>query len=357
VCSSDLTDRNRVITWVNEGMSRLTGYTSEEMIGRTPKMFQSDRTSITVRKEIAENLARNRSVKVELENINKQGDHYWIELHIEPITDAVGTVSGFLAVQVDITERKRHENELQDALQKATELSEIKSKFVSMASHEFRTPLTTIMSGAELLTHALEQPAMPPKERMLRYVGRISTEVARLAGLINDVLILGRQEAGKVPFRPVETDIILLCRELFQDREVVAGDDRIMQLSVTGQPRTLVIDPALISQVLINLANNALKYSKGRPAPELKLEFMENHLRIVVRDFGIGIPEEDRKHLFETFYRGANVGNIPGTGLGLSIVQQFVLLHNGEISVQSQENSGTSITLDFVYETVQPRMI
>jgi PAS domain S-box-containing protein len=88
-----ITDRNRVITWVNEGMSRLTGYTSEEMIGRTPKMFQSDRTSITVRKEIAENLARNRSVKVELENINKQGDHYWIELHIEPITDAVGTVS------------------------------------------------------------------------------------------------------------------------------------------------------------------------------------------------------------------------------------------------------------------------
>lgn len=344
-----ITDPDQRIVWVNEGMSRLSGYTFEEMIGRTPKMFQSERTSLEVRQEIADHLRSRKSVRVEVENMARDGASYWIELHIEPFSDAVGRLAGYLAVQVDVTERKRHEQELKAALEKANELNEIKSKFVSMASHEFRTPLTTIMSSAELLSHLMQSGGDLSREKLNRYIGRISGEVERLAGLINDVLVLGKQEAGKIVFRPVDSDLNALVNELFADRIVVAGDTRMLTIRFKGMGRPVRIDPALMGQVLTNLVTNGFKYSRGRPAPELIIAYEPDHIRIQVKDQGIGIPKGDQKHLFETFYRGRNVENIPGTGLGLAIVKQFVELHKGKITVDSAENSGTCVTLTMGY--------
>lgn len=348
-----ITDNRGVITWVNQGMTKLTGYAFEEIVGRTPRMFQSENTIAEVRARIARQLQERVSIREELENVTKDGRPYWIELHIEPFYDPFGNLQGYLAIQVDITQRKQYEQELRIALEKATELSEIKSKFVSMASHEFRTPLTTIMSNAELLTHVLEQGREINQAKLIRYVTRITSESDRLAGLINDVLVLGRQEAGKIPFRPVPTDLGALVSELFADRQVVENDDRQVEISKLGIPRFLCLDPALIGQALTNLVTNALKYSKGKPAPQMRIHYSESSLIVRVQDFGIGIPEEDQKHLFETFYRGANVENIPGTGLGLSIVRQFIGLHNGEIFLESHVNSGTSITLNFHYEDLK----
>lgn len=348
-----ITDSRGIITWVNQGMTKLTGYDFEEMVGQTPRMFQSENTNLEVRTRIARQLQERVSIREELENITKDRRPYWIELHIEPFYDPFGNLQGFLAIQVDITQRKQYEQELRIALEKATELSEIKSKFVSMASHEFRTPLTTIMSSAELLTHVLEQGQELNQAKLIRYVTRITSESDRLAGLINDVLVLGRQEAGKIPFRPVPTDLVALVNELFADRQVVENDDRKVVISITGAPRALCMDPALIGQTLTNLVTNAIKYSKDKPPPLMHISFGDAGLVIQVQDFGIGIPEEDQKHLFETFYRGANVENIPGTGLGLSIVHQFIKLHHGEIMVKSRVNSGTSVTLEFEYEDLK----
>ena len=348
-----ITDTRGIIIWVNQGMTKLTGYDYAEMVGQTPRMFQSKSTDAVVRSRIARQLQEQRSIREELENITKDGRPYWIELHIEPFYDSFGSLQGFMAIQVDITQRKQYEHELRVALDKATELSEIKSKFVSMASHEFRTPLTTILSSAELLVHVLEQSQELNRSKLMRYVSRITGEGDRLAGLINDVLILGRQEAGKIPFRPVQTDVSALVSELFADRQVVENDDRQLEISFRGTQRLLCLDPALIGQTLTNLVTNALKYSRGSRAPHMVIDYREDRLVIQVQDFGIGIPEEDQKHLFETFYRGANVENIPGTGLGLSIVRQFTELHHGEIIIKIRVNSGTSVTLEFVYEELR----
>ncbi len=348
-----ITDVNKVITWVNAGMEKITGYAVEEMIGRSPKMFQSANTSELVRQSIREGLGRMENVRVELENVTRSGNPYWIELHIEPIMDSYGRLSGYLAIQVDITDRKRHEQELRQALSRETELNQMKSRFISMTSHEFRTPLTSIQTSAELLEmlYAGQEGVVGEKSR--RFLTRIQSETARLTSLMDDILILGRVEAGKVMLRATETDLPALIDELFIERPLLYNDDRTIAVEQTGVPRTLKIDPVLFSHILNNLGSNALKYSKGKPAPVLSIQWMEDRVILSLCDQGIGIPDADLQNLFQSFYRASNVENIQGTGLGLVIVKQFTELHHGRIQVKSSENKGTCVILEFTFADLE----
>jgi len=344
-----ITDPSRVIIWVNEGMEKLTGYTAGEMIGNSPKMFQSPQTSLAVRKEIRTKLDRLERVRVVLENISKQGRSYFIELHIEPFLDSYGKLAGFLAIQVDITERILHENELKKALSQETELNQMKSRFISMTSHEFRTPLTSIQSSAELLQMMYSEGDDEQSRKSMRFLSRILSEVMRLTSLMDDILVLGRVEAGRITLAPVETDLVVLVEEIFGERRLLYNDDRSIRVVYEGQPRKLRIDPVLFSHILNNIGTNALKYSKGRPEPVLTVGWKEDHLRLAMCDEGIGIPEDDLKNLFQSFHRGSNVANIQGTGLGLVIVKQFADLHRGRIQIKSSENRGTCVILEFPY--------
>ncbi len=259
-----------------------------------------------------------------------------------PLINSDGQYDRLLVVASDITERKKSEDALQQALETEKELNELKSRFVSMASHEFRTPLATILAITETLSayrHKLSEQQI--EERF----GRIKDQIQHLTAIMDDVLLLARLQARRAEFKPVMVVLDLLCRSVldeFQNRPditqhvVYACDDTLREVS---------IDRKLMRQVISNLMSNAIKYSPAGTTIQVNLEYTPESVVLSVRDQGIGIPDADLKHLFEPFHRAANVGTISGTGLGLVIIKESVELHSGSIEVESQVGQGTTFTI------------
>lgn len=241
-----------------------------------------------------------------------------------------------------LIQRKRAEEEIRKALVKEKELNELKSRFVSMTSHEFRTPLGTILSSAELLE---KYRIRWTEEKQTTHLQRIQTAVKHMTEMLNNVLTLGKAEAGKLEFNPTFIDLERFCRDLvdgFQLEE--ENQQRIIFHSDSFGDRAFV-DEKLLRHILTNLLCNALKYSSQESSVELSLKYEENQAVFQVRDWGIGIPSSDQKRLFESFHRASNVGNIQGTGLGLAIVKNCVDLQGGRISISSQVGVGTTFTV------------
>ena len=287
--------------------------------------------------------------RVEAGAVRADGTEFLVELSMAPVV-----ISGenFLSLFIrDITLRKKAENELRLALAREAELNSMKTRFITMASHEFRTPLTTIQSTIEILSMTFDGLGGQLKPKIDKYFHRIIGEIDRLTRLMNDILVIGRIDAEKVTFSPVEFDLPNLLQELLQSQTFVKNDNRQISLKFIGTAKKIKADPTLLGHVMTNLLSNALKYSMGRPAPELMVDFSSDVLKIRVKDYGVGIPSEEQKNLFETFFRASNVENIQGTGLGLVIAKQFVEIHGGKIEVRSEENIGTEFTVSLPYLT------
>ena len=226
----------------------------------------------------------------------------------------------------------------------------MKSRFISMTSHEFRTPLTTIQANTELLEIFLDNQVLPNTKPAEKYINRITTEVSRLTYLMNDILLMGRIESGRIPFKPVLTDAVALITEFRESHRFENADERRLQVTIQGEPKPVSLDPFLFNHILTNLVSNAFKYSKGRPDPELTLSFKTSELELIIRDYGIGIPLADQPKIFDSFFRSSNVENIQGTGMGLAIVKQFIDLHEASFRLESVEHEGTTLFLGFKYE-------
>jgi PAS domain S-box-containing protein len=242
--------------------------------------------------------------------------------------------------------RKKAEEDLRRALEKEKELTELKSRLVSMTSHEFRTPLTTIQTNAEILSIRLKN----EDEKIQKHLDRITTEVSKLTRLMEDILLMGRYESGKIIFQPAETDVLALVEELVQIRSQHDKEKRSISLHIEGAPRHIQADSNLLTHAIGNIISNALKYSYGKPAPEVSISFKNTELEIKICDFGIGIPATEQSKLFDTFYRASNVTNIQGTGMGLVIVKQFIELHQGSVNLESKEGEGTCVTIQLPYQ-------
>jgi signal transduction histidine kinase len=243
-----------------------------------------------------------------------------------------------VTVGIDITERKRLEEELRASLDREKELGDLKSRFISMTSHEFRTPLSTILSSAELLEHYSKNWS---EEKKFIHLHRIQIAVQHMIGLLDDVLIIGKAEAGQSDFKPEPLHLEEFCIELVKELQLNEGDSRAINLIARCKSLSFCLDEKLLRHILSNLLSNAIKYSpEGSP---IRFEIAQQKDAIVfqIEDKGIGIPLQDRQCLFESFHRAANVGNIPGTGLGLAIVKKCVDLHGGEITVKSKVGVGT----------------
>lgn len=342
-----ITNEKNLITWANESMTRISGYELKEMLGRPPAMFQSEKTSKEVKEHIRSRLQDRKNVRVEIENLAKDGRDYWVELHIEPILDVYKNIKGFLAIQVDITQRKIQEHELQKTLEKQQELNQMKSRFLTMTSHEFRTPLTSIQATAEVLQILMEGDRIDDIPKFKRYVGRITGEIDRLRALMDDIISIERFEAGRIPFNPVETDLVSLISNTLEDRHLLPNDSRQIIIKVQGMPRKVKIDAHLIAQAITNLATNALKYSPGKSEPVLTLTWSAESFTLELCDQGIGIPQQDQPNLFQSFFRASNADSFQGTGLGLVIVRQFIEIHGGKIFLQSVVDQGTCVKLEF----------
>lgn len=234
--------------------------------------------------------------------------------------------------------------EVSISLEKEKELGQLKSRFVSMASHEFRTPLSAIQLSAVLIEKYSVQLNNP---NIAKHIGKIKNAISNLTSILNDFLSLEKLEAGKVEPVYSSFDIVKYAEEITEEMQMVAKQNQLIVYQHTGTGSSVKLDQALLKNCIINLIGNAIKYSGENTFIEVNTEISERQLNITIKDNGIGIPETDQKHLFEAFFRAHNTGNIPGTGLGLNIVTRYTNLMNGKISFKSQVNKGTSFTLSF----------
>jgi len=267
---------------------------------------------------------------------------------------AVSEEDEVVAIVRNISDRKQAEDELRETLKTEKELNELKSRFISTASHEFRTPLTAIMSSAELLEHYSQKWSEQKKNV---HFERIYSNIQHMTQLLDDVLLLGKAEAGKLEFQPSPINVIQFCCCLVEELQLSMGRQHTMiftpqyldtelDSSAGSNPCTsAALDEKLLLHILSNLLSNAIKYSPIGSTIQLILTCLDSHVEIQIQDQGIGIPDEDQTRLFEVFHRAKNVGERPGTGLGLAIVKNAVDLHGGFITVKSQVGVGTTFTV------------
>jgi len=249
-----------------------------------------------------------------------------------------------LSLKESVTALQLAKEEVSESLEKEKELGQLKSRFVSMASHEFRTPLSSIQLSAVLIEKYAQEFNNP---NIKKHIAKIKMSVGNLTGILNDFLSLERLEAGKTEAVFSEFDIIKFAEEITEEMQLIAKENQNIIYQHTGTIGTFRLDQALLKNCIINLVSNAIKYSGENTFIEFNSEIIDRNLIIIIKDNGIGIPENDQKHLFEAFFRAHNTGNIPGTGLGLNIVSRYVGLMNGSIKFKSLVNHGTSFTLSF----------
>lgn len=246
-------------------------------------------------------------------------------------------------LQETLTELEISKEELLKALSKEKELGDLKSRFVSMASHEFRTPLSTILSSASLVSKYIKEEEQDKRDK---HINRIKSSVSNLTDILNDFLSIGKIEDGKLiahfTYFNIKDLITTVCNEI---GGITKAEQHITYHHIGEE--MVQLDASLLRNVMNNLLSNAIKFSPLNGTIEVKSELTESHVLLTVKDSGIGISEEDKHHLFERFFRGTNVTNIQGTGLGLHIVEKYVELMNGNIECESELEKGTSFIITF----------
>jgi PAS domain S-box-containing protein len=261
---------------------------------------------------------------------------------VSGVTIELNGVDHLLVMGVDISQRKQAEVELLRTLERETELNQLKSNFVSMVSHEFRTPLGIIQSSAELLHEFYQK--MPAADRD-QQLDSITRNTRRMATLMEEMLVLSRLDAGKLEFQPTTLDLARFCRRLVD--EILSATNRhcCIELSLASHALNAHADERLLSHIFTNRLSNAVKYSESGSTVNFTIEQDAADVVCTIRDHGIGISAEDQENLFKAFHRGSNVGTRPGTGLGLLLVKRCVELHLGTVQLVSQPGEGTTVTV------------
>lgn len=295
---------------------------------------------------------------LDLYAVRKNGSEFPVEVSLSTYTTPHGQFA--IAFISDITVRKESEkalvqlnseleekvkvrtHSLEEALEKEKELNELKSRFVSMASHEFRTPLSTVLSSAYLISKYVDTEDQPKRDK---HIQRIVSSVNMLTDILNDFLSVGKIEEGKIQVRFSEINIENIVLELINELNPILKDGQVINYTHSGK-EIVLLDLALLKHVLMNLLSNAIKFSPYNATISVQ-STNGDKLLLSVRDEGIGISEDDQQHLFERFFRGTNAANIQGTGLGLHIVAKYVELMNGTISCNTQLGKGTEFLIEF----------
>jgi PAS domain S-box-containing protein len=254
-------------------------------------------------------------------------------------------------LEEEIARRKEAESELQKALKKELELGELKSRFVSMASHEFRTPLTGILSSITLIG---KYNSDDQEDKRQKHIKRIRSSVQNLTSILNDFLSFDKLQAGKIMCNPVEFDLSVFIKDLIEEVSQLKKLGQEVRFTNKNEVGYFFNDPHLLKNILLNLISNAIKYTNEHKKIEVISTLKKDGLTVKVIDDGIGIPEEEQKYLFDRFFRAKNANNIQGTGLGLNIVQQYVRLLGGTINYESTEGKGSTFMLFLpFYKTTQ----
>jgi PAS domain S-box-containing protein len=295
------------------------------------------------------------AVKTKVKNkIEKslKGKHCSFEVEFQDKTYLVNTTPLFnvdkkitqvLLVYNNITDQKQAELKILNTLKVEQELGELKSRFISMASHEFRTPLSAILSSAILIE---KQNEVGKEEKRLKHVKKIRTNVKNLVVILNDFLSLSKLEEGKVIMQPTKFNIIAFSKSLIDEIKGIKKNGQTILFNSNKMEQEVFIDKKLFRHIAFNLLSNAIKYSAEKKEITFKIESNKSQLKIEIIDQGIGIPKEDQANMFQRFYRANNAANIEGTGLGLNIVKQYIELMGGNIKFKSELNIGSTFYVE-----------
>jgi signal transduction histidine kinase len=256
------------------------------------------------------------------------------------VEEVLARVENHLTLQRVQIELQQAKAEALKALEQEQEMNRLKTEFVSMISHDFRTPLTSIQGFAELVHYGGESLS---REMRDRYFGKIGAAVEHMLYLLDEVLLIGSIEAGKTQCQPTLVEIQKFCRDVCEAMELSDNKQHTIHFTSNQCYDLIAVDQDLLKRILTNLLSNAIKYSNRNTPIYFELFCEEHKIVFQIKDEGIGIPSENQPHLFTTFYRCSNVGQIKGTGLGLAVVKKCVEAHQGEIHLESEEGIGTTV--------------
>ena len=325
---------------VNDALLAWLGRPREEVLGRTSAdlaMWEN----LAEREQIWRELRDGVSIRQrECRWRNRKNEVFTVLISAERVT--VDNQPHVLSLVLDISQRKNAEVEILKALAREKELSQLKSNFVSMVSHEFRTPLGIIQSSAELLRDFYTRMESEERDEQLDSIFR---NTRRMAGMMEEILVLSRLDAGKLEFQPTSIDLNAFCRRVVDEVRSATNRRCQIELSLNSLPREAQADERLLGHIFTNLLSNAVKYSEAGATVHFALERNGTEAVGTIRDRGVGISEDDQQKLFTAFHRGANVGSRPGTGLGLMLVKRCTELHRGNVRVTSEIGEGTTVVV------------
>jgi len=326
--------------WVNEKFASMLGYTRDELIGESSHLIHPDYAQWQTLGDVARrSLMATGVCSSERQLLRRNGEVFWV-LMAGTCVRSHDPDSGVIWTFLDITERKQAEDDTRRALAQQQGLNELRTRFIAMTSHEFRTPLATILSSTELLKYYGER---LPAEDKAAVLNSIEAGVSRMTTMLDRVLLISKAQAQMLEFKPQSVDLGALCHGLLEDTKKRHPDTNCrFELILAPDVSRGLFDPVLLDHILGNLLSNAVKYSPDGGVVRLEITQKEAQTLFAVSDQGIGIPASEVDHLFGSFHRASNVGAIAGTGLGLAIVKEAVDLHGGSIGVQSQVGSGTT---------------
>jgi PAS domain S-box-containing protein len=379
-----LIERTGVLLMVNARLEEMFGYGKDELLGQKVEVLipEALRHSHSAHREGYAKHPKKRSMGAGMDLVGRCKNGTTIPIEISLNYFHSGDEMVIMGLITDITERKKIEQELQalnkdleqrvedrtqmlagaikeleysnkslekaegdliQALETEKELGELKSRFVSTASHEFRTPLATILSSVSLIAKYSKP---EDEEKRTKHIDRIKSSVTDLREILNDFLSLSKLEEGKMRNTPEVFKVTPFCKTVAEEMRMHVKPGQKIEYKHEG-PEELELDSQLLKHVLVNLLSNAIKFSEEGRAIIIHSVLSKEAFQISVQDSGMGMSPEDQKHLFERFFRGKNAASIQGTGLGLNIVQKYVELMGGEISFQSELNKGTTFTVVF----------
>jgi len=357
------TDEKGIIKLFNPEAASNIGYEETEIVNiQTPLLFIDPADIIRKRNELVkefginlrdgfavlvEKARRNIHEEEQFRYIRKNGTNFPISLTLTAIHDYSVKVTGFMGISIDISERIKAEDDLRLSLEKEKELNELKSRFVSMASHEFRTPLSTVLSSAYLIEQYINTDDQPKREKHLH---RIYSSITMLTDILNDFLSVGKIEEGKIHVRISHFNIrdLILSVTAEINNNLKKGQKIIYE---HDGPYEVALDISLLKHIVMNLVSNASKFSPENSTIWVKTKVNDRCTELSVKDEGMGISIDDQRHLMERFFRGSNAGNIQGTGLGLHIVSKYAELLNGKLECRSELEKGTEFITRFNINT------
>lgn len=352
-----VTDEKGIITHFNPMAEEKLGYKAEELIHKhTPALFhdpeETKKRAVQFSSELEEDIEpgldvytakarRNLPNENEWIHIKKDGTQFPVRLSVTAIRDINNTITGYIGISLDISDEKKMQEWLIENLHREQELNKLKSSFVSMASHEFRTPLSGILSSANLLAKYTTTEQQNQRDRHIR---QIISSANNLNSILNEFLSLGKMEEGKIKANYEPFDLKEFTDKLCREINNIAKTGQSIVYKHEGESK-ITLDPNFIRYILSNITNNAIKYSPENSCIHVSTKVKNGDILLSVKDNGIGISREDQKHIFERFFRASNVGNTQGTGLGLHIAKRYVEMLDGSIKMKSELGKGTEFVI------------